>query len=53
MLIREKHDKFIHHYSDANKYIKQLETGNLYDYAIDVVEHAYIETDIDIEKDAE
>lgn len=53
MLIKEIHGKFIHHYSDTNKYIKQLETGNLYDYAIDVVEYTYEETELEIEKEAE
>ena len=59
MLVKEKviinGKEFIHHYSDTNKYIKQVRTGNLYDDAYDTtsVKYIYEETNIDIEKDAE
>lgn len=47
--------EFIHHYSDANKYIKQVRTGHLYDDAYDPtnVRYVYKETEIEIEKEAE
>lgn len=36
-------------YSDKNKWIRQLETGNLYESAVDYVPHTYEETDISIQ----
>lgn len=44
-------DEFIRHYSDEGKKIRQLETGVLYDEAVDVVpcRFTYEETDIDAE----
>ena len=59
MLVKEKvvinGKEFIHHYSDANKYIKQVRTGNLYDDAYDLtsVKYIYEETELEIKKDAE
>lgn len=59
MLIKEKviinGKEFIHHYSDTNKYIKQVRSGNLYDHAYDTtsVKYIYEETELEIEKDAE
>ena len=40
-------------YSDANLYIKQAETGNIYSDAVDVetATYTYEETDISIEAD--
>lgn len=37
-----------HTYSDTYK-IRQLETGNIYDDAMDVIPHQYEETDIPLE----
>lgn len=44
-------DKHIKHYSDEGKKIRQIETGILYDEAVDVVpcRFTYEETDIDAE----
>lgn len=44
-------DEYIRHYSDAGKKLRQLETGVLYDEAVDVVpcRFTYEETDIDVE----
>ena len=41
----------IRHWSDAGKKIRQVETGNLYDDAVDVVpcRYTYEETDIPVE----
>lgn len=36
-------------YSDANKWIRQIETGKEYESAIDYVPHTYEETDREIE----
>lgn len=49
----EGNKKLIKHYSDNNKYIKQVETGILYTQAIDVkpCKYTYIETDKDIEQE--
>lgn len=43
--------EFIKTYSDDNKYIKQLETGYIYDEAIDILplRYTYEETDKNIE----
>ena len=47
----EERDNLIKTYSDANMYIKQEETGNIYDAAVDVYpcRYTYTETDIPIE----
>ena len=37
-------------YSDRGKWIRQIETGNEYQSAIDYVPHTYEETDMDIEE---
>ena len=44
-------DNLIRHYSDGGKKIRQIETGILYDEAVDVVpcRFTYEETDIDAE----
>ena len=44
-------DNLIRHYSDEGKKIRQIETGILYDEAVDVVpcRFTYEETDIDAE----
>ena len=43
----------IHHWSDINMKIRQIETGYIYDDAIDVVpcKYTYEETDIPIDKE--
>ena len=43
--------EFMHHYSDRDMQIRQVETGILYSDAIDLVEstYTYDETDIPIE----
>ena len=50
-------NKFIHTYSDIYKKIKQTDTGELYDDALDLIgsSHTYEETDQDIDgyKDGE
>lgn len=47
--------EFVRHYSDANKYIKQVETGAEYSEAVDVIpcQYTYLETDREIEKTEE
>ena len=44
-------DNLIRHYSDEGKKIRQIETGILYDEAVDIVpcRFTYEETDIDAE----
>ena len=44
--------EFVRHQSDSNKYIRQVETDNLYTLAVDVIPCRYIyeETDKDIPK---
>ena len=53
MIVTEKviiGDKgFIRTYSDAGKMIRQVETGDIYSDAIDIIPHEYEETDEDIE----
>lgn len=46
----QQRENLICHYSDANKYILQNETGSKYDKAIDVYpcKYTYTETDEDI-----
>ena len=41
----------IRHYSDANMHIRQIETGVLYEDAVDIIpcEYTYEETDLPIE----
>lgn len=45
-------DRFdrIRHYSDENKIIRQIDTGDLYEDAVDIypTDHTYEETDIPI-----
>lgn len=45
----------VRHYSDENYMIKQIETGNLYEDAVDVIpcKYTYEETDIPIEPEPE
>lgn len=48
MIVAEKlNDKFIRHYSDSGKRIRQVETGVVYDDAVDVLpcRYTYVETD--------
>lgn len=54
-VIRKDGVRLIKTYSDRGVKIKQAETGNIYDEAIDLVTstYIYIETDIPIEKDEE
>lgn len=51
--VREDGINLYRTYSDENKYIKQLETGNLYEEAIDLEskQYTYEETDILIENE--
>lgn len=57
MIVTERlSDGRIHTYSDVGLKILQTDTGNVYDDAVDVVEHVYTETDqpiYDIEISAE
>ena len=48
MIVSEQiNDALVRHYSDSHMLIKQVETGNLYDEAVDVVpcRYTYTETD--------
>jgi hypothetical protein len=52
MLIQEiESNKFIHTYSNVYRKIKQTDTGEIYDDALDVIgsSHTYEETDQDID----
>lgn len=51
MIIEEFIDNQVLHYSDQNLKIRQIETGNIYVDALDVIpcEFTYEETDIPIE----
>lgn len=53
MIVTEKviigDKEFIRTYSDAGKMIQQVETGDLYSDAIDIIPHEYEETEEDIE----
>jgi hypothetical protein len=46
-IVKEELDKFIHTYSDAKLKIRQIDTGIVYDDAMDLKEypHEYEETD--------
>lgn len=48
-------DNLIRHYSDANKIIEQVETGNRYEEAVDVFpcRYTYTETDEEIPEQIE
>lgn len=50
-IIKTKNNDLIKRYSDANKYILQVETGVEYVEAIDITpcQYTYIETDKEIE----
>lgn len=52
MIYREIIGNRTHTYSDTYK-IRQLETGNIYDDAMDVIPHQYEETDIPLEREPE
>lgn len=55
MLITEYLDNnLVHHYSDAGFYVQQVETGDLYEDAIDLISTpiTYVETDIPIESES-
>ena len=49
LIIENLESGLVHTYSDQHKYIRQLDSGNLYEDAIDLPGlHTYEETDIDI-----
>ena len=51
MIVEEIIDDRIRHYSDLSVMIRQVETGNLYEDAVDIIPcpYTYEETDIPIE----
>lgn len=54
MIIEEKlNERLVRHYSDKDVKLKQVETGHLYDEAVDLLpcEYTYDETEIPIEQD--
>jgi hypothetical protein len=54
MIVEEKlNEQFVKHYSDKGVKMKQVETGILYDDAIDVIpcRYTYEETAIPVERD--
>lgn len=56
MMIEQKiNDTLVRHYSDAGMMIRQVETGNLYSDAVDVVpcRYSYEETDTPVEQTTE
>lgn len=50
IIIETMESGLTHTYSDAGYKIRQLDTGVIYDDAIDIVHHEYEETDIQIEE---
>ena len=50
IIVEQLDERRTYTYSDKNMRIRQNETGNLYDTAIDYVPHTYTETDIPIEE---
>lgn len=49
MVITEIVDGFVHNYSDKNLFLRQVETGRIYDGAYDIdARFTYEETDIPI-----
>lgn len=54
-MTREDGVRLFKHYSDLGKYIRQEQTGAIYDVAIDVVDapYTYVETNEYIEKENE
>ncbi len=54
MIVEEKlNERLVRHYSDKNVKIKQVETGHLYDEAVDLIpcQYTYEETAIPVEQD--
>lgn len=53
MIVEETVNDRIRHYSDCGMKIRQVETGKLYEDAVDVIpcQYTYIETDEPIEVD--
>lgn len=54
MIVEEKlNERLVRHYSDKNVKLKQVETGVLYDEAVDLIpcEYTYEETEIPVEQD--
>ena len=49
-IVQEKINGFIHTYSDEKYRIKQVETGLIYDDAMDVEKKEYVETEEKIEE---
>lgn len=49
IIIKEIDDHRTYIYSDKNKWIRQIETGNEYETVIDYIPHTYEELDRDIE----
>lgn len=50
IIVEQLDERRTYTYSDQNMRIRQNETGNLYDTAIDYVPHTYTETDIPIDE---
>lgn len=55
MIVTENLGNQVRHYSDAGFYILQVETGKIYEDAVDVIpcKYTYTETDQKIEPDEE
>lgn len=55
MIVEEKinyeNEEYIKHYSDAHKYIRQIETGLLFEEAEDRADsnYSYVESEIDLD----
>ena len=50
MIVQEEMNGFIHTYSDEKYRIKQVETGLIYDDAMDIEKKEYVETEEKIEE---
>lgn len=53
MIVKEKLGNRVRHYSDLNLMIRQIETGNIYEDAVDILpcQYTYEETNIPIEEE--
>ena len=51
IIVERLKDNKVRYYSDIGMKIRQVETGNLYDDAVDSVPHEYEETDIPVDSE--
>lgn len=49
IVVKQLDERRTYTYSDHNKWIRQIDTGHLYESAVDYIPHTYEETDMDID----